>query len=158
MTLSLKQAAGDPWATGGESELAADSMVKGKVTSLTDFGAFVELESGVEGLCHISELSDRRVDKVADILNIGDEKEFRVKSFDAENKKISLSLKPAGSGGGGRGQGGGNSYGGGGRGGREQPVVKGPVRKRPPKDSLKSGLGDVGGMGLGGLSLDGLKP
>jgi|GEM_PF-759184 len=159
MTLSLKQAQGDPWATGGQGELAADSMVTGKVTSVTDFGAFVELSTGVEGLCHISELSDRRVEKVADVVNVGDEKEFRVKSYDAENKKISLSLKPAGSGGGGggRGQGGGNRGGGGGY-GREQPVVKGPVRARPPKDSLKSGLGDVGGMGLGGLSLDGLKP
>ncbi|MEM7626802.1 MAG: S1 RNA-binding domain-containing protein [Planctomycetota bacterium] len=148
LTLSLKAAKGDPW-TGASHKYAKDAMVTGTVTGTTDFGAFVELEQGVEGLVHISELSDRRVGQVTDIVKVGDTKEFRIKDIDEDKRKISLSLKPAGS----------ESHGGGDRrGGRgEKPVVKGPVRKRPPKDSLKSGLGNVGGVGLGGLSLDDFK-
>ena len=151
LTLSLKAAKGDPW-VGAAHKFAKDSMVTGTVTGTTDFGAFVELEQGIEGLAHISELDTKRVGKVTDILKVGDSKEFRVKDIDEDNRKISLSLKPAGSDGGG---GGGGDRGGRGRG--EQAVVKGPVRPRPPKDSLKSGLGDVGGTGLGGLSLDDFK-
>ncbi len=150
LTLSLKAAKGDPW-VGAAHKFAKDSMVTGTVTGTTDFGAFVELEQGVEGLAHISELDTKRVGQVTDILKVGDTKEFRVKDIDEDNRKISLSLKPAGSDGGG-GQGDGR------RGGRgEQAVVKGPVRKRPPQDSLKSGLGNINSTGLGGLSLDDFK-
>ncbi|MEL7088686.1 MAG: S1 RNA-binding domain-containing protein, partial [Planctomycetota bacterium] len=151
LTLSLKAAKGDPW-TGASHKYAKDAMVTGTVTGTTDFGAFVELEQGVEGLVHISELDTKRVGQVTDIVKIGDTKEFRIKDIDEEKRKISLSLKPAGSDG--PGSSGDHS---GRRGGGEQPVVKGPVRKRIPKENLKSGLGNVGGTGLGGLSLDDFK-
>jgi small subunit ribosomal protein S1 len=140
LTLSLKAAKGDPW-TDAAGKYAKDQQVEGTVTSTTDFGAFVQLEEGVEGLVHISELSDRRVGQVTDVLKAGDTKQFRIKEIDTEKRKISLSLKPPGKD----------------RVDPNQPVVKGPARKRIPKDQLKSGLGDIGGTGLGGLSLDDFK-
>ncbi|MEO0515458.1 MAG: S1 RNA-binding domain-containing protein, partial [Planctomycetota bacterium] len=151
LTLSLKAAKGDPW-VGASVKYAKDAMVTGTVTGTTDFGAFVELEQGIEGLVHISELDTKRVGQVTDIVKVGDTKEFRIKDIDEEKRKISLSLKPEGSDGGG-------DYGGrGGRGsGGEQPVVKGVAKKRIPKENLKSGLGNVGGLGLGGLSMDDFK-
>ncbi|MEM8739152.1 MAG: S1 RNA-binding domain-containing protein [Planctomycetota bacterium] len=148
LTLSLKAAKGDPW-VGASHKYAKDSMVTGTVTGTTDFGAFVELEQGVEGLVHISELDNKRVGQVTDVVKVGDTKEFRVKEIDEDKRKISLSLRPPGSPG---------NEGGGGRGGRgETPVVKGPARKKIPKENLKSGLGNIGGQGLGGLSLDDFK-
>ncbi|MEO1236181.1 MAG: S1 RNA-binding domain-containing protein, partial [Planctomycetota bacterium] len=150
LTLSLKAATGDPW-VGASVKYAKDTTHAGTVVGTTDFGAFVELEQGVEGLVHISELSDRRVGQVTDVVKPGDTKEFRIKDVDEDQRKISLSLRPPGS----ENSGGGGDRGG--RGGREQPVVKGPARKKLPKENLKSGLGDVGGTGLGGLSLDDFK-
>lgn len=144
LTLSLKAAKGDPW-VGASHKYAKDTMVTGTVTGTTDFGAFVELEQGVEGLVHISELDTKRVGQVTDVVKVGDTKEFRIKEIDEDKRKISLSLKPEGS----------DDHGGRDRG--DKPIVKGPVRKRMPKDKLKSGLGDIGGMGLGGLSLDDFK-
>ncbi len=143
LTLSLKAAKGDPWQDAA-AKYGKDMMVEGTVLNTTDFGAFVELEQGVEGLVHISELSDRRVGQVTDVVKPGDVKRFRIKDLDTDKRKISLSLKPPG---------------------RDEPsadtpIVKGPARKRLPKESLKSGLGDIGtpgGKGLGGLSLDDFK-
>ncbi|MEM1356207.1 MAG: S1 RNA-binding domain-containing protein [Planctomycetota bacterium] len=144
MSLSMKQLAGDPWADSS-SKFAVDSWVQGKVVSVQDFGAFVEIEEGVEGLVHISELSDRRVNQVTDIVKVGDEKNFRIKSLDGEKRKIALSLrKDSGSKGGGKG----------GR-GEEAKTFK-TTAKKQPKENLKGGM-DLGGIGLGGLSLDDLK-
>ena len=106
MSLSLKQTTGDPWSLAA-GNYAEEAQVTGKVVSVQDFGAFVELEEGVEGLCHISELADQRVNQVTDIVNVGDEKEFRIKSIDTENHKISLSLRKESGPKGGGGQGGG---------------------------------------------------
>ena len=127
LTLSLKAAKGDPW-VGSSVKYAKDAMVTGTVTGTTDFGAFVELEQGIEGLVHISELDTKRVGQVTDIVKVGDTKEFRIKDIDEEKRKISLSLKPAGS------DGGGGHYGG--RGGRhgEQPIVKGKAKRLIPKE------------------------
>ncbi len=69
-------------------------MVKGKVTRLMDFGAFVELEPGVEGLIHISELSPTRVRRVADLVKPEQEVEVRILKVEPEVKKIALSLLP----------------------------------------------------------------
>ena len=83
--------------------------------------------------------------QVTDVVKPGDKKQFRIKDIDIDKRKISLSLKPPGSGGGSD------------RDAANTPIVKGPARKRLPKESLKSGLGDMGskgGKGLGGLSLD----
>lgn len=92
LRLSLKQAGSDPW-TDAEIKFAKDSLVEATVTALTEFGAFCELEPGVEGLVHISELSDRRIGKVEDVLQPGDRKQFRVIDLDPQQRRISLSLK-----------------------------------------------------------------
>ncbi len=92
LSLSLKQAAGDPW-IGATVTYAEKSIVQGTVLSCTEFGAFVELQVGVEGLVHISELDNKRVNMVTDVLRPGDVKEFRVLTVDEDNRRISLSLK-----------------------------------------------------------------
>lgn len=92
IALSIKQAQADPWAGVLES-FAPQSLVKGKVTRLTDFGAFVELTPGVEGLVHISEMSDRRINSCAEVVKTGQEIETRVLGVDPESHRISLSIK-----------------------------------------------------------------
>lgn len=92
ITLSLKQAQGDPW-TGAEHKFAKESLVEGKVIGTTEFGAFIELETGVEGLVHISELADRHVAQVTDVLNVGDTRQFRVLDISEDDRKVRLSLK-----------------------------------------------------------------
>ena len=72
-------------------------VVKGKIARFANFGAFVELDDNLEGLCHISELSDERVDKPEDVVQIGQEMEFKILRIDAENRKIGLSARAAGS-------------------------------------------------------------
>ena len=67
--------------------------MKGRVTRLADFGAFVEVAAGVEGLIHISELSSERVRSTGDVLEVGQEVEARVLGVDKENRRISLSIK-----------------------------------------------------------------
>ncbi|MGB0767351.1 MAG: S1 RNA-binding domain-containing protein [Phycisphaeraceae bacterium] len=148
MSLSLKQIAGDPWADA-VAKFAEDSWVQGKVVSVQDFGAFVELEEGVEGLVHISELADGRVKNVTDIVNVGDEKNFRIKQIDTEKRKLALSLrKDSGPRGGDRGRGG--------KGGKEEVKLFKTTAKKQSKENLKGGM-DLGGMGLGGLSMDSFK-
>lgn len=90
--LGMRQLAQNPWDTATQ-KYAQGSTVQGRVTRTTDFGAFVELEPGVEGLVHISELDYRRVNKVTDVLNVGDETELKVLDLDLGRKRISLSLK-----------------------------------------------------------------
>jgi ribosomal protein S1 len=94
LTLGLKQLTPSPW------EVAADKyprgmMVKGKVSKIMDFGAFVELEPGIEGLIHISELSPTRVRRVVDIVKPAQEVEVRILKVEPEVKRIALSLLPA---------------------------------------------------------------
>ncbi len=93
LTLGLKQLMPSPWEGAGAKYLRG-TMIKGKVTRIMDFGAFVELEPGVEGLIHISELSPTRVRRVADIVKPEQEVEVRILKVDAEEKKIALSLLP----------------------------------------------------------------
>ena len=92
VSLSLKQAMGDPW-TGAERKYESGSQVEGRVLSTTDFGAFVELEAGVEGMVHISELSHQRVNRVEDVVQSGQTHTFRVLDVDEDNHRIRLSLK-----------------------------------------------------------------
>jgi len=92
ISLSLKQVGGDPW-IGAERTYEKHSLVDATVLSITEFGAFVELTPGVEGLVHISELADHRVDRADDILTIGQKQPFRVLDVDEEKQRISLSLK-----------------------------------------------------------------
>ena len=85
----------DCWRTPGPrpAKYPPNSVVRGKVTKLMEFGAFVELEPGVEGLVHISELSHKRVWRASDVVNEGDEVEVLVLSVNAEAQRISLSMK-----------------------------------------------------------------
>jgi small subunit ribosomal protein S1 len=94
INLGLKQLMPSPW-DGIEQKYPRGKTVPGKVTRLMDFGAFVELEPGVEGLIHISELSPNRVRRVADIVQAGQQVDVRILKIDADAKKIALSLRPA---------------------------------------------------------------
>jgi small subunit ribosomal protein S1 len=92
--LGLKQLEEDPWKKI-EERLPVGSIVESEVVRVTDFGAFVELETGIEGLIHISELSEERVEKPTDVINKGDKPKTMVISVDKEAKKIALSIKAA---------------------------------------------------------------
>jgi len=95
VSLGLKQIAPDPW-LDVEQKYPVGIRVKGKVVSLTDYGAFVELEEGVEGLIHVSEMSwTKRIKHPNKVLNIGDEIESVVLALDIPNRRISLGLKQA---------------------------------------------------------------
>lgn len=93
VSLGLKQTAPDPWLSVAD-KYPAGGKVSGKVVSLTDYGAFVELEEGVEGLIHVSEMSwTKRIKHPNKLLSIGDEVEIVVLAMDTENRRISLGLK-----------------------------------------------------------------
>jgi len=93
VSLGLKQIAPDPW-LDVQAKYPVEAKVTGKVVSLTDYGAFIELEEGVEGLIHVSEMSwTKRIKHPNKILNIGDDVESVVLALDTENRRISLGLK-----------------------------------------------------------------
>ena len=93
VSLGLKQLLPSPW-DEVEEKYARGQVVRGKVTKLMDFGAFVELEPGVEGLIHISELSPKRVVRAKDVVQTGQDVEVRILKIEPEAKRISLSLRP----------------------------------------------------------------
>jgi small subunit ribosomal protein S1 len=93
IALGLKQMTSDPWEGEIPGRYQAGELKKGKVTKLTNFGAFVELEPGLEGLLHISELADHKVGSPEDLLKLGDEIEVKVLRVDAAERKIGLSRK-----------------------------------------------------------------
>ena len=95
ISLSIKKLEENPW-TNIEQKYPVGSTVEGEVSKITDFGAFVKLASGIEGLVHISELSGEQVAKVEDVLKVGDKYEFRVIKVNPEEHRIGLSLKPEG--------------------------------------------------------------
>jgi len=93
VSLGLKQITPDPWLEV-ESAYPVDAKVQGKVVSLTDYGAFIELEDGVEGLIHVSEMSwTKRIKHPNKLLTVGDEVETLVLALDIPNRRISLGLK-----------------------------------------------------------------
>ena len=92
IALSLKFADKNPWLNAAE-KFAAGNIVTGKVARMTDFGAFVELEPGVDALLHVSQISHEHVDKPSDVLKAGQEITAKVVDFNEEDKKISLSMK-----------------------------------------------------------------
>lgn len=94
ISFSLKQAGPDPWASVSE-RYAVDMVVDGVVTRTADFGAFVELEPGLEGLVHISELADQRVATVSSVVKQGDAVKVRILEINKEARRISLSIKRA---------------------------------------------------------------
>lgn len=90
--LSLKRVGDDPW-MGASVRWPAESVAQGTVKRVTDFGAFVELTPGVEGLVHISELGPERVQRVTDVVREGDMVEAKVLSVDEDRRRIALSIK-----------------------------------------------------------------
>jgi small subunit ribosomal protein S1 len=94
MSFSLKQAGPDPWSQV-KDKYAVDTVVGGKVSRVVDFGAFVELEPGLEGLVHISELADHRVRSASDVVKQGLEVQVRILEIDKDARRISLSIRRA---------------------------------------------------------------
>ena len=92
IALSIKFPECNPWADA-DVKYAVGNVVTGRVARMTDFGAFVELEAGIDALLHVSQISREHVEKPSDILKIGQEIEAKVVDFNSEDKKISLSIK-----------------------------------------------------------------
>ncbi|WP_437188281.1 S1 RNA-binding domain-containing protein [Planctomicrobium sp. SH668] len=143
ISLGMRQLAPNPWRSA-EAKYAKGSNATGRVTRTEAFGAFVELEPGVEGLVHISELEHRRVKRVEEVLKVGDMVEVQILEVDPKKKRISLSAKALKD--------------------KPEPVVKpsdedlapgqGQVYERKRKDGLKGGTGSPKAGGLFGNPTD----
>jgi small subunit ribosomal protein S1 len=94
-SLGIKQLERDPW-ENIKSRYRQNQAVEGVVTKLTDFGAFIELEEGIEGLIYVSELSDQRIEKPADAVKTGDRVRAEILSIEPKERRISLSIKQLG--------------------------------------------------------------
>ncbi|MCK4666321.1 30S ribosomal protein S1, partial [Candidatus Dependentiae bacterium] len=92
LALGLKQISEDPWLTL-QAKHPVGSVVDGKVVKIIESGAFAEIENGIEGFIHISQISDKRIDKVEDELSVGDTKTMRIFKIDFEARKLELSIK-----------------------------------------------------------------
>jgi small subunit ribosomal protein S1 len=132
IALGLKQMQDDPWATDIPNKYQSGQVVKGKVTKLTNFGVFVGLENGLEGLLHISELADHKVENPEDVCKVGDELEVKILRVDSDERKIGLSRKRVDWTG-------------------EQEAAEPPLDDKPSKskaaagqEELKGGLGESG--------------
>src|SRR5262245_59675364 len=139
IALGLKQMNNDPWEGDIPGRYRPGEVKKGKVTKLTNFGVFVELEAGLEGLLHISELADHKVGSPEDVVKVGDEIEVKVLRVDVGERKIGLSRKR-----------------------RDEPVEEvdesTPAAGRPaaPRGELRGGTGSGGPLfKLGGSSSQG---
>jgi small subunit ribosomal protein S1 len=95
VSLGIKQMTEDPWVRAIPEKYIPGQIIKGTITKLTNFGAFVELEPDLEGLLHISELADHKIDKPQDVVKLGDEVEVKILRIDPESRKIGLSLRRA---------------------------------------------------------------
>ncbi len=136
--LGMKQLVQNPWTTAAE-KYAANSAVTGKVTRIADFGAFVELEPGLEGLIHVSELDHKRVRHASDVVKPNQEVTAQVLEVDPERKRISLSLKALQA-----------------KPEAPKPVEEPPVEayQRKRKGPLRGGTGSTGPGGLFGNPSD----
>ena len=94
VSLGLKQTQPDPWDEVPE-KYKVGSVVRGKVVNLTSFGAFTKLEEGIDGLIHISEIADRRIERPEEVVKVGDELDVKVINLDPKGRRIGLSLKAA---------------------------------------------------------------
>ena len=92
VSLGLKQTQPDPWEEVPE-KYKVGSVVRGTIVNLTSFGAFTKLEEGIEGLIHISELADRRIEKPEEVVSVGDELDLKVINLFPKDRRIGLSLK-----------------------------------------------------------------
>jgi small subunit ribosomal protein S1 len=93
ISLGTKQLTEDPWIRAIPEKYIPGHIIKGKIVKLTNFGAFVELEPDLEGLLHISELADHKIDRPQDVVQPGDEVEIKILKVDPEARKIGLSLR-----------------------------------------------------------------
>src|SRR5262245_34302006 len=121
----LKQMATDPGEGDIPSRYPPGMVVKGKVTKITNFGVFVELEPGLEGLLHVSELSDDKVENPEEVVKVGDEVEVKVLRVETKDRKIGLSRKNL-------------------HGGVEEEPVPPPARERETRRELRGGTGQAG--------------
>jgi small subunit ribosomal protein S1 len=94
ISLGLKQATDDPWNTI-VAKYRVGQVVSGKISKVASFGAFVELEEGIDGLVHISQISDQHVEKVKDVLQVGQDVHARILRIDRAERRIGLSVKAA---------------------------------------------------------------
>jgi small subunit ribosomal protein S1 len=94
ISLGLKEVAQNPW-NSAAAKFKVNDIVEGTVVRTTDFGAFVEIAEGVEGLVHISQVAEERVTKVSSVLNAGDKVRVKILEMDLKNQKLSLSIKEA---------------------------------------------------------------
>ena len=92
ISLGYKKAEDNPW-TIFENNYKVGDVVKATIVSITSFGAFARICDGVDGLIHISQISNKRVEKVSDVLKVGDEVEVKITDYDADKKRISLSMR-----------------------------------------------------------------
>ncbi|MFK7759558.1 MAG: 30S ribosomal protein S1 [Phycisphaerales bacterium] len=145
ISLGVKQLTEDPWVDAIPGAYQPGMVVKGKVTKITNFGVFVELEDDLEGLLHISELADHKIENPQDVVAIDEELEVKILRVDIDDRKIGLSLKRAQWGDSGDlgegGSTGGDSAGGGGMGGMGG------------SSTSRGGMDDHGSMGTDKISL-----
>src|SRR6185295_8792889 len=136
IALGLKQMTEDPWTSVIPDAYRPGMVVKGHVTKIANFGVFVELAPGLEGLLHISEISDQKVEKPEDVLKVGQEVEVKILRVDGEERKIGLSLKRA-------------------QWAQEEQVKEEERSQRAAKRGLRGGLeGAEETRGLGDLKID----
>jgi small subunit ribosomal protein S1 len=93
IALGLKQMDEDPWSHEIPNRYQPGQVIRGKVTKITNFGVFVGLENGLEGLLHISELADHKVENPEEVVKVGEEIEVKILRVDTEERKIGLSRK-----------------------------------------------------------------
>ncbi|MBL8887320.1 MAG: S1 RNA-binding domain-containing protein, partial [Phycisphaerales bacterium] len=145
ISLGLKQVQGDPFATAVNT-ITEGAEVTGKITKLLEFGAFVEIAPGVDGLVHISEIDHKRIGKVEDALKVDEIVRCKILKIDPANRRVSLSIKALKplpeikiqEGGPGEGQGG-------------RPGQGGPGRGRGNSAGSRGGMGGGAGFGGGGF-------
>jgi small subunit ribosomal protein S1 len=136
IALGLKQISEDPWTTVIPTQYRPGQVVKGHVTKIANFGVFVELAPGLEGLLHISEISDQKIEKPEDMLKVGQELDVKILRVDSDERKIGLSLKRA-------------------QWAQEEEQREEARSKRAEKRGLRGGLeGGENTSGLGDLKLD----
>jgi small subunit ribosomal protein S1 len=136
IALGLKQMAEDPWVNVIPTQYRPGMVVKGHVTKIANFGVFVELAPGLEGLLHISEISDQKVEKPEDLLKVGQELDVKILRVDGDERKIGLSLKRA-------------------QWAQEEEQREEARNKRAEKRGLRGGLeGGENTTGLGDIKID----
>jgi small subunit ribosomal protein S1 len=135
LSLSIKDLEPNAWDRFVNEHNPGD-VVRGKIARFANFGAFVELDDGLEGLCHISELSEDRVEKPEDVVQLGQEMEFKILRIDSENNKIGLSARAVG---------------------KDEPIMDAKVYSSQVGSGMAS-LGELADFGLGKVAEPEPKP